>query len=163
MGLFDWFRARPVEKVVPRVPDVPRIPDGRRTLDQPIALRYGVLSAGTRARFEHGIPVEAVLAEPLPMPEVVLVPGTKVELAGESGNAPALVSARLGEATMVGGLRLPAKTELEFDEEGRVTGAVLGAALVGEQGPAGMTWDQGAYLERIDGAWDLDPLARMQK
>lgn len=149
MGIFDWLRrpAPPSTK--------PRVRDGTRAIDAPLALRCGELPVGTRVRFEEGVPVAAWLDAPMRLPEVELAAGTKIELDGAP--VPALVAAQLETATDVGGLRLPARTELELDDGGRVTGAVLGAALVGERGPAGLTWDRGAYLQRVDGAWALDP------
>jgi hypothetical protein len=54
------------------------------------------------------------------------------------------------------GVLLPANTELEFDDAGRVTGAVLGAALSGVRGPAGLTWGKGAWVECVKDRWVLE-------
>ena len=114
-------------------------------------------AAGSKLRWSEGRPVRGVLAARVALAEVTLEPGTTVELSEpEHGIRQTICMARISSDQTIAGYVIPAETELELDDGGHLTGAVLGAAMPNAPGPiegGSLTYDRGAYLVFARGRW----------
>ena len=87
---------------------------------------------------------------------ITLPAGTPVELADEETDGQPITVAELLATIRIADLDVPAGSELEFDGDGNLTGATLGAPI--DAGPIeGLHYDRGAFVgyDHARGVWLL--------